>query len=763
MAIHTQLLNTLTDFMGSRRGKIVTSLFVAFLIIVILLPHVISHLVRDWLDEHGSDKTQIEDVNFNLFTGEIEFINLRVTVANDYTLLVKSASTNGDWLPLFKKTFYIKELFIKDSLINIEQTPEGKVNIAGISMGDNKTASAASEADDNKSDPWHFGLEKLSILNTNINYRQPDLNIQLSVDNVSLTALHSSQSDPAKFIMAGKLNGAPLTIDAELTPFAKQAGVDAKLTLQALPLADFKQIAITHADINGGTLALDINLKARYNKSTGLQLDESGLISLVDIDILQAGNRIKAGNINWQGALKTILNNGKDINELLLEGDLGASEVATLNAKDNSKLISIKSLTVDKLKLTQQQLAIKNINVATLIAYLQRDKNGVIVLPEAPPAQTSTISDTENASPKFAIQIGHISITDKSKINFTDRSTTPAFASLVTINNVDITSLDSRQPNTVTNVKLDGTIGKFSLLKVNGLVKPFLEKPSLTLTTEIKAMELPPLSSYTSGMLGHNMLNGQLNTTIKVSIENDRIDGQGKLLISNLDVKELTAEEKKKINTTASTPLSLGLSMLRDRDNNIHLDLPFKGDLNDPKLNVSDAINQAIGTAVSKAALTYLTLSLQPFGALVALADIAGDISKGVQLQPLLFDSTSTTLSPEAIKYKQKIGAILTDRPQLRLKVCGISTSRDRNALVAEKLKLLKAQQTKQIDTKQAKESTKLPKIPDSVLLEIAKKRADSLKAALINDHKIQPDRLFGCLPIIDKEAGTDPRVEVGI
>ena len=770
MAVHIQLLDWLISFMHTRRGKIATGLLVIFLSIIIILPHLISHLVRDWFDQHGSDQTQIEDVNFNLFTGKIEFINLRVMVADDYTLLVKSALANSDWLPLFNKTFYIKELFIENTLVNLEKTPEGKVQVAGINIGDEQQAPTPPQAD--TSDPWHFGLEKLTILNTRINYRQADLSIKLEVDNASLTALHSARSEAAKFILAGKLNDSPLTINADLTPFADQAGADTSLSLQALQLVGLKQLASTHADIEGGTLSVDIKMKARYNEKTGLQLDESGLISLADVAILQAGSRIKAGSINWQGSFNTTLDNSNQLKTLLLSGDLSANEVSALHDKDNSELLSIKSLTVDKVELTQQQLAINDIKVATLVANLQRDANGAIILPQADEVpvdktesteHSTAIPETEAASPTLDIRIGHINITDKSTINFTDQSTTPAFASAITLNSVDISSLDSRQPDIATSIKLDGTIGKFSTLQANGFVKPFLEKPSLDLTTEIKAMELPPLSSYTSGMLGHNMLNGQLNTTTKVTIVNDKIDGLSKLLIGNLDVKELTPEEKKKINTTASAPLSLGLSMLRDRDNNVKLDLPIKGDMNDPKLDISDAINQAVGTAISKASLTYLTLALQPFGALVAIADIAGDISKGVQLQPVLFISTSTALSHEAIQYKEKIAAILTDRPQLRIKVCGIATSRDRNALVARQLEILKAEKAMKKQAADPAKPTRLPVIPDSILLEIASKRADNLKAALINDHKIQPDRLFGCLPIIDKEAGTDPRVEIGI
>ena len=129
-------------------------------------------------------------------------------------------------------------------------------------------------------------------------------------------------------------------------------------------------------------------------------------------------------------------------------------------------------------------------------------------------------------------------------------------------------------------------------------------------------------------------------------------------------------------------------------------------------------------------------------------------------MQPVLFSSARSELSPKAIQYKTKIAAILTDRPQLRIKICGIATSSDRNELVAQQLKL---QVTKQNNPDLATQATKLPVILDNILLTIATNRADNLKGALIKDHKIAPDRLFSCLPVIDTAENAKPRVEMGI
>lgn len=754
MAFHIQVLDGIVTFLRTRSGKIVIGLFVVALFTVTFLPHAISYAVRDWLNNNGADTTLVEDVNFNLFTGKLEFTNLRITVANKYPLLVQNAWVNADWLPLFKKTFHIKELYIENTNVIIEEKRDGKFVFAGIKPVVDKTSQSKPNETADKKSNWGFNLEKLNIINSNFRYARPDLDLQLVINKALLTGLDSARKQPGQLSLQGTLNNTPVSINASLAPFADIPGIKAKLAVEALPLNSFKQIAKQHMGINAGTLGIDIDLDTRYDKDTGLTINENGQIRIVSLDINRAGSQIKTNKLIWQGSLKAAIPLNEAQPDIKIEGSINAEELAVINQQQASTLLSVKTLSADKLQATTNQLHIDELAISTLTANLQRDAQGATVLPKAPTEKNTDKAVEETVttnSQPFDLRIDHIVIKNNSSLRFEDKSTTPDFVSTVSLNNVDIQSLDTSKPEQATVFIIDGKIGKFSTLNAKGSVQPFTEKLNLDMTAKLKALEMPPLSSYTSGILGHNMISGQLNADIKVIIKDDIIDAKSELLLSDTEVMELTPAEKKKINTTASTPLRLGLNMLRDRDNNIKLKLPFKGNVNDPNIDISDAINQVISKAMSAAALTYLKFSLQPFGALLALADIAGDIGKRVQLQPVLFAPASTQLDDTAIQYKTKIAKILTERPQLRIKVCGIATSQDRNHLRAKKLAAIND------------EETALPVIPDASLLALAQQRADSLKSALINEHKIDADRLFNCLPIIDSEAGAEPRVEIGI
>ena len=83
-----------------------------------------------------------------------------------------------------------------------------------------------------EADPaWGFGLDKLSIVNSKLRYVRPQLELNLHIDTANLTGLYSDESTPAQFTLAGKINGSPLRIDSQLTPFAVPAGVDVDINL----------------------------------------------------------------------------------------------------------------------------------------------------------------------------------------------------------------------------------------------------------------------------------------------------------------------------------------------------------------------------------------------------------------------------------------------------------------------------------------------------------------------------------------------------
>ena len=751
-------LDQFIQFLGRRTGKIVTAVTISFLLIIILLPPVISYVVKDWLQQNGADEAQINDVDFNVFSGQLEFNKLRVTVSKDYTFVLEKAFINIDWLPLFKKQFQIKEVFVENTDITLEKLANGNLSIGGITPAQKKPVSDNVPAKEDTL--WKLGLNKLSITNSKLHYQQPQLDLALHIDNATLTGLQSWTQTPAQLSLDGKINGSALHIDSQLMPFAAQPAFNADLRLQSLELSNFSLLMQPQVKALSGRLSLNSKINGIYHSGEGLQIQNDGEISLHKLNLLNDKLQVKNDAFLWSGSLQVKLPENTPP-QISLRGNVTAEVTSIQDAEAQAQaapLLNVGMLKLSKLLFENNGLHINSINVKKMQAQLLRNKEGKLAILDrlASPVEKTVDSKapettTENNNKQtLAIRIDDILINENSSLIFEDLSTSPTFKSTLHLDNFKLSGLDSKKPEQAGNFSVKGKIGQFSSLSSEGKVYPFLSQLGLNMTARLEAVELPPLTSYTSGAIGYKLITGQLQSDINVDIKNNKLDGESKLVLNNMEVLALTPAEKKAINTTTDMSLELGLSLLRDRDNNVELTIPFKGDMDNPQFDISDAINQAIGTAGAG----FLKLALQPFGAILMIADIASSAANSVQLQPMLFSSGSAEIDATALQYHERMAKLLGERPQLRIKLCGIATQSDRDYFVAQALAAIKKKQP---------DSKKLPIIPDEKLLELATSRANTSKALFISLYKINADRLFNCHSKIDTAPDASPRIELGI
>ena len=157
-----------------------------------------------------------------------------------------------------------------------------------------------------------------------------------------------------------------------------------------------------------------------------------------------------------------------------------------------------------------------------------------------------------------------------------------------------------------------------------------------------------------------------------------------------------------------------------------------------------DAINQAVVKALTMASFSYLKYMLGPYGVAIGVAELAIKAVPGIRLQPVVFEPGSSDLNPDSVAYLQKIAAILRERPDLKVSVCGLATETDRSYLSEQGLK-------------QGTASSSI----DDPLLELAQTRAEVIEDHLVNQYEIENKRIFICKPELDKNAEAPPRAEL--
>jgi outer membrane protein OmpA-like peptidoglycan-associated protein len=234
------------------------------------------------------------------------------------------------------------------------------------------------------------------------------------------------------------------------------------------------------------------------------------------------------------------------------------------------------------------------------------------------------------------------------------------------------------------------------------------------------------------------------------------MEGEATLLLHQLSLQSTDSEDG--LASKLPVPMDVALDTLRDKNNTIKLNIPIKGDADQPEFDISDAINQAVAKAVVLGASTYLKYVLQPYGSLLMVAEYAGEAATRVRLDPIEFEPGQAALDDTDRDYLSKVAQILKDRPQIAIKLCGVAVKRD----------ALHLQQQRSKDKKEKSDkSGSMAEIPVDTeqLRTLAEQRAAAVKDYLIEHFQAPANRIVGCRPRIetDESEKTDriPRTDI--
>jgi hypothetical protein len=251
-----------------------------------------------------------------------------------------------------------------------------------------------------------------------------------------------------------------------------------------------------------------------------------------------------------------------------------------------------------------------------------------------------------------------------------------------------------------------------------------------------------------------------MDADITMKIDKGVMDGIVGLRMRNLEVARLDPEKTPDIENRLDMPLGSALAMLRNKKDEINLELELQGDIKSVEVGFQDVINQALAKAMKLASLSYLKYTLQPFGTYLAIAEVVGKAGKKMSrigLEPLAFAAGETGLDETAGSYLEKIGALLENRPQLKIEVCGMAAAKDRTAVVEQVAAAREKEAGK--NGRKGKAAAEEIVISDERLLELAEERAKLAKEAMITKHAIAHERIFLCHPEIDADPAGEPRV----
>jgi len=536
------------------------------------------------------------------------------------------------------------------------------------------------------------------------------------------------------------------------------------------------------ADLHIAQQALQWRGQVRFRQAEegatfpGLSVDAD-----IDVNALTVTDTAKQLTLAAIGALKAQGLNIRDDVIRLERLSADDSSVLKLGEASSATVVHVGTIAViDAAMVPQQPWAVESIQLDKLGVDLRRNKKGQWWLIDRLTAAKDEAADTAQptdsdagsaeraadvavaADEKPAIQsfrLATFSITGDSWIKFEDASVSPAYRTTVKSLHVKLTDLDSSAPQNPATLVLDSRIGKYGRFNLNGTLLPFAELISMDITGKLKSIDLPPFSSYTGEYLGYDLRRGSLDADIKLLIKDGVLDVNNHLLLRKFGLQERDAEKIEGLTQQLSMPLDAALDLLKDSDGNVALDLPVKGDINDPKFDPSGVINLAMGKALKMAAMSYVKNALQPLGTLIFVGELIGKAT-ALRFQPLEFTPGEATIAATTNDYLDKIANMLHERPQLQLTLCGMAAPSDQTVLAARaaaqaESNAAEAQAPEQSNAEQGVPETqagqeKATQVDREQLLALARQRGEVVKDYLVKDKGIADERLYVCQPRYD-------------
>ena len=441
-----------------------------------------------------------------------------------------------------------------------------------------------------------------------------------------------------------------------IAPVAADASIEGAL---AGKLADLK-VAL---DGTGGELTLAASQIDASAEALSAQISDPPTMKLsggISVGPLEGTLPFAKGDIITTKVAETNVS----LSSLLVEGgtvkaaaEIETGEIAVRISEQSPQAIDIDALRIAGVNADPNDaIAIESIVVDGLDVALNE---GLLALGGGGgEAGAAAEADGDAATPT---RIGQFSISPGARILFTDGSVDPAMKLEIVVERATVGPIDTGAPETKTDIDLDLAIDGDAHAEITGWASPLRPTPDFDLTTDLDRMPLPPFSPYAGAMVGMNIDSGALSADAQAAATGGALAGDLKILVDDLYLEPLSDEDGKSFESDFGVPVNFAVGILKNDKGQIDLGFPLSGTVEEPELDYSEAISKAIAGAA----------------AAILPTSWFGDDGRSFEIEPVIFVPGTTEITEEGATSADKIGALLTSKPQLTIRLCGRAAAAD--------------------------------------------------------------------------------------
>jgi hypothetical protein len=578
------------------KGRLVLKIILIFIGLIIIILILVPGFARNYLEKHSKEligrKIEIEKIRLNYLSSTIRIYNFKLLETDEKEIFVSFDTLLVNLQPLnfIQNELVIEQLYLQGLYANIIQE-DSTFNFDDIIAFFNKPADSTetdTETDTTPSKPMRFRMYDLEMKQAHFIYDDRNVGKATHLRDFSFTVpfIAWNQADKSEagirfaFAQEGYFESS-LKID----PVSGEYLGDVKI--QRLHLAAFEEYVKYYTNLQalGGIFSC--------------HLDITGNINFID---------------------ESLVSGTMEILDLVMTDQHGEKVIGTERID-----IGMKKIDYAQSRYEIDSLVLTSPYVHFVLSDTSDNISALFSMPADSAAPVATEADTiESSEDKPLFYSLGAFIIKNGTVDYTDNLTGEPFnyhLSEIVLNTDSITT-EAAWVDLYSQMLLNNR----GTLKAQVGFNPSDPVNNINLDYVITDFLLSDLNIYSRFYMGFPILLGDMYYKSETNIDKGKLSSENKLIMTNVELG-------RKGGGLYDVPVKLALFILKDRNGVINLDVPVRGDLNDPKVRIGKLIWITFKNLIIKVATA-------PYDAL------AGSIGADPKdLETIEFDFLDTTLT----------------------------------------------------------------------------------------------------------------------
>jgi len=597
-----------------------------------------------------------------------------------------------------------KSLTLNGGALSASRLESGAIDLAALFAADAQAAPAPAPGAD-PGPAWAAALDRLALADWDLRFTDRALPapaaLRLRITELTANGLGTALDGPVAYTLDATLGGADeagaVRLTGTLEPTDGAPGhLVGTLELEAVPLAPLGPYlaAASALSLERGTLsltgryelgplaagratALDLRLGGGLR---GLALGAGGspLVALEALDLRGLTMRVAdLATPEPVAALDRLGLKGLALRDPGRPRD--AANLATLTVRDarvdlpaRSVAVAMVDVQAPELRLVVAPDGTLNLTRIALRAAGGSAQPDGADAPQAPQAQATASPPAPAPRPEapaapepFALTLDTLAL-DGGIVRFRDQSLSPTFSSTMENLTLRLEGL-STAPGAPARLSAEATLDGHAALALTGHTAPTDQGLNPVLRLTLRGLDLTQFSPYALRAIAHPVSGGVLDADANLAVNGREVSASNLLRLIRFDLGQ-----KQQVEGAIDAPVGLAVALLRDASGDIVLDIPIRGNLDDPQFQLGNVVFRAVMNLLVKAVTSPFALIGSVFG---------GSGGARQDLESLTMLPGWADLGPETLAKLDTVATALAERPGLRLEIAGVALPSELPAL----------------------------------------------------------------------------------